>query len=149
MTPNAAAVAHIGTGMPSEDAVVEPAVIIGKAGHRIALGEHRRQRLGDAEGGERDDERRQVDVGDQRAVDDAEGSTDQHRSAERHPQRQSVAPSVRHDDAAQPEHRAEAEIDTLGQDHQRHAKGDDHQHGDLQRDVGQVGDREEIRRPGS
>jgi hypothetical protein len=45
--------------------------------------------------------------------------------------------------AAQPEHRAEAQVDALGEDDQRHAERDDGEHGDLQQHVHQVGRREE------
>ena len=118
---------------------VEPAHRARQPGHRVPLGEHHREALRHAIGAERDDEGRHAGVRDEGAV-RSPGENSYRNRGEHGDRQRSLMRNQKqaHHHAAKAEQRAEAQIDALGEDDERHAEGEDDERRGLQPDVGQV-----------
>ena len=88
---------------------------------------------------QRGDERRQLHLGDEYAIDKSDKGAGEDGDQDSDWDRQAgLGDRHRAEDAAEARHRADGQVDSAGQDHERFADGDDRHDRDLNADVEQV-----------
>ena len=117
---------------------------LGKRLDGLGVGDHQHRPSGDAQHAERGDERRELGVGDQQAVDHSQDSAEQDAGEDRHRDRHPGHQQLRGHRSREAEHRADRQVDAGGQDHQELADRQDPEDRHLAGEVGQVVAGEEL-----
>ena len=114
------------------------------AGDALAAAEREGEPLRNAERAERRHERRQIEVGDEPAVEQAEGEARSKTRQKREHDRAGRKRRRRHAQSAERQHRAHGYIQPLRHDHEGHRQGEKQQDARLHQHVREVGKRREI-----
>ena len=120
-----------------------------REGDRAALRDHQGQTAAHRQHGQRRDERRQLPVRDQDAVDQAAGYAGGDREDHRDPDRDALRSGrPGKDGGGQGGDGSDRQVDARRDDHEGHTEGEDGGHGRLDADVQQVVRRQEVARQG-
>ena len=96
------------------------------AAHRTSLGNALGEPAEQRQRGQRGDQRRQSDPGDEQAVEQPARRADEHGHGDGEPERQApVLPGDAENDGREADDRADGEVDAAGDDDQRHRQGDE------------------------